>query len=136
MMVLLFFTLVLLLHVGVVVLCWSYHFTLVLFLHELVLLFRALVVLLHTLVLLFFTLVLLFCFSGVALHIGVVSSRWFCYFMLVLLFCNSQVPSGLDRVVVIFELVLLLHIGVVLVSLVSLVFPHPPLPYASQSLEH
>jgi hypothetical protein len=55
--------------------------------------------------------------------------------MLVLLFCNSQVPFGLDCVVI-FELVLLLHIGVVLVSLVSLVFPHPLLLYASQSLEH
>jgi hypothetical protein len=46
--------------------------------------------------------------------------------MLVLLFYNSEVPFGLDLVVVNFELVLLLHIGVVLVSLLSLVLPPPP----------
>jgi hypothetical protein len=47
--------------------------------------------------------------------------------MLVLLFCNAQVPFSID-LVVIFELVLLLHIGVIHVSLVGLVFLSPFYP--------
>jgi hypothetical protein len=97
------------LHIGVIISCWCYYFSHWYYCF-------VLVVVLHI--------------DGVVSRIGVVSSHWCCYFMLVLLLCNSQVPFGLNLIVIIFELVLLFHIGVFFVSLVSLVFP-PILPDAS-----